>query len=478
MLRLFLLTALFAGAAAPAFAAAAEETWLRVSIDGRKIGHLQSTRDVLGDTVESTQRLALEVERDGQRIAFTSEEAATESLDGHPLAFAASLSMAGSASHSRGRPLGDGQWQLRITQAGQERVSAFDWPEGALLAEGQRLAEAAAGREPGTRYRLRAFDPGSLQPIDITAEVAASEYLRLPEGERQALRIDQQLDLGGARMQSRTWVDAEGRVLRSVMPLFGLELEMLACSRDCATAPNQPADILAATSLPAPRALGRSERRAALRFALDADASLIDALRDVPGQQAGLDADGRPWLHIDPAGASTPTPDGSHLAANRWLQSDAPELIEAARSATRGVEAPAARMQALESFVRGHIETKSLRIGYASALEVLSLREGDCTEHAVLLAALARALEIPAMVVTGLAYAEEFAGRRDHFVPHAWVMAWVDGRWRGFDAALDGHGAAHIGLGAGDGEPFRFYRGIEALGRLQVASIAPVEDAP
>lgn len=144
-----------------------------------------------------------------------------------------------------------------------------------------------------------------------------------------------------------------------------------------------------------------------------------------------------------------------------------------ARRAAGRSRDPERQMQRLEHAVRRHIGHKSLRVGYASALEVIHLKEGDCTEHAVLLAALARAQGIPARVVTGLAYTQGYAGRSDVFVPHAWVMAWVGDRWRGYDAALPAFGSAHIGLSMGNGEPFDFYGGLELMGRLRVSAIDP-----
>jgi hypothetical protein len=70
-----------------------------------------------------------------------------------------------------------------------------------------------------------------------------------------------------------------------------------------------------------------------------------------------------------------------------------------------------------------------------------------------------------------MAYTDAFAGQTRSFVPHAWVMAWVDGEWHGFDAALGAYGSVHIALSVGDGEPFRFYRGIEALGTLRLEAV-------
>ncbi|MFN9738187.1 MAG: transglutaminase domain-containing protein [Pseudomonadota bacterium] len=120
--------------------------------------------------------------------------------------------------------------------------------------------------------------------------------------------------------------------------------------------------------------------------------------------------------------------------------------------------------------MRGYIDNKSMRVGYASAAETVASREGDCTEHAVLLAALARALGVPARVVNGLAYAPAFAGRENVFVPHAWIKAWDGRRWGSYDAALPGFDAGHIALSVGDGDAAGFYAGVAVLGNLEVLS--------
>jgi len=66
----------------------------------------------------------------------------------------------------------------------------------------------------------------------------------------------------------------------------------------------------------------------------------------------------------------------------------------------------------IEQFVGDHIDEKNLSIGYASALEVAQSKQGDCSEHAVLAAAICRAAGIPARVATGLVYVEEFMARK------------------------------------------------------------------
>ncbi|MEN6401121.1 MAG: transglutaminase-like domain-containing protein, partial [Armatimonadia bacterium] len=62
-----------------------------------------------------------------------------------------------------------------------------------------------------------------------------------------------------------------------------------------------------------------------------------------------------------------------------------------------------------------------------SALEIVKMNSGDCTEHAILLAALAQAVGLPARVAAGLVY----DGGAYHY--HAWNELYV-GRWVEMDA--------------------------------------------
>ena len=47
-------------------------------------------------------------------------------------------------------------------------------------------------------------------------------------------------------------------------------------------------------------------------------------------------------------------------------------------------------------------------------------------------------------------------------MPHSWVLAYVDGEWKSFDAALERFDSTHIALVVGDGDA----RSIEAANQL------------
>jgi hypothetical protein len=101
---------------------------------------------------------------------------------------------------------------------------------------------------------------------------------------------------------------------------------------------------------------------------------------------------------------------------------------------------------------------------------VAESREGDCTEHAVLLAALLRALELPARVSIGLVYAPSEQG----FAFHLWTEVYLNGRWLPLDGTLGrgGIGAAHLKLAdsslAGDNAYASFLPVAQVLGRLKI----------
>ena len=141
--------------------------------------------------------------------------------------------------------------------------------------------------------------------------------------------------------------------------------------------------------------------------------------------------------------------------------------------------APQARAEACRRYVNTFIKKKNLNVGFASASEVAKTREGDCTEHGVLLVSLLRANGIPSRGAVGLVYAEEFTGKREIFGYHMWAQALltIDGKptWVDLDATLGDDipfDATHITLDTtdlADGNAANGLGGmITILGRLKI----------
>ena len=56
--------------------------WMSVLLDGRKIGSMQNSRVVSGDRVVTTERMRIELDRSGTRLALTQTETDEETIDG------------------------------------------------------------------------------------------------------------------------------------------------------------------------------------------------------------------------------------------------------------------------------------------------------------------------------------------------------------------------------------------------------------
>ncbi|MEO7432470.1 MAG: transglutaminase-like domain-containing protein [Dokdonella sp.] len=468
---------LLASSLAPTAASAAPPTqqWFTVLLDGRKIGAFESKRVVQDGHVTTVQSLDVELERAGVHVALGNAETSTETLDGRPLSFRSVSKLSGSETVIDGT-VHDGVIDVVTGSATDPRKRSMPWPKGALLPEGIRLAGLRAGLAAGTRAKALSFQPSSLDAAEVTSVIGAGESVDLPQGRRALTPIEQTIAFPGAQMKSRAWVDDEQTVYKLTMPMLGVDLTLLACDRACATAPNQGSDVFARTLMSSPRPLRTDELSGAMRYTLKAlnDGAALN-LPQTDEQRVAREGDA--WIVTVRKNARIYTPEKpplEDLMPNDWLQSTAPEIVQLAARATGDAKTREERMQRIETFVRSYIRTKNLDVGYASALDVARKPEGDCTEHAVLVAALGRASGIATRVVDGLAYAPGFAGKDQVFVPHAWAQAFVEGRWQSFDAALMGFDAGHIALAIGDGDPWRFYSGLDMLGRIKLDKVETV----
>lgn len=108
------------------------------------------------------------------------------------------------------------------------------------------------------------------------------------------------------------------------------------------------------------------------------------------------------------------------------------------------------RADALRRGTRGHIVTKDLATGFASASETARSKTGDCTEHGVLLAALLRASGIPSRVCNGLVYTHASINGKVEavFGWHMWTQALIDDAWVDLDATLStSYNVGHLLVG-------------------------------
>jgi transglutaminase-like putative cysteine protease len=142
------------------------------------------------------------------------------------------------------------------------------------------------------------------------------------------------------------------------------------------------------------------------------------------------------------------------------VQSDAAILKKQAVEIV-GEETDALRAVSLIASWVYHNLDKRPTLSIPNALAVYELRAGDCNEHSVLFAALARAAGIPTRIAVGLLYTE------DRFFYHAWNEVYV-GEWIAVDPLMNQVPAdpTHVRLVTGGLD--RQVQLVRTLGRLSI----------
>jgi hypothetical protein len=296
---------------------------------------------------------------------------------------------------------------------------------------------------------------------------------------------------GAGQISSISYVNDEMQALKSVVPIAGMQVEMVDCPKEFALGSNDVLELIDKMFVKSPEPIEDVGSASSITYTLNPGNGAVFVIPSTDNQTAERLPGGKITLTIKPvkvASGGTFPYKGSDpklleaVKPTRFLQSDDKKVLDLARKAVGDAKDAAQAARNIESFVAKYIDNKGLSVGYASACEVVESRQGDCSEFAVLTAALCRAVGIPAQVVVGVAYVAEFGGLQG-FGGHAWAQAYIGaeergqgGKWIGLDAAFKssgrgGYDAGHIALAVGNGEPGDFFNMATALGQFKIEKI-------
>jgi len=481
MRRRTTLGALFVGLLAPAVWAEEKTEYMAIFMQGKKLGHVAHTRQVAGGKVITTEDMTITISRMGVEMTVRQVERAEEAADGKPLAFKSTQDMGIMPQTIEGIVGKDGTVEVKTTSGENTQTQKLAWPEGALLPEGLRLLGIRKGLKSGTKYTAKAFTGMMLKAMDMEIAVGETKDVDLLGRVVRLTEVGTVMTGPSGRIEGTTYVNEDLDAFKTVIPMLGAKMEMIACTREVAMSPADPMDFFDRLLALSPTPLEGVGKARSITYTIrpsEKDAKL--EFLTTPNQKVVQGGDGSVTVTVAPVGPSgkgtfpyqgTDADAQKALKPTRHLQSDAKEIAALAKIAVDKAADAASATKAIEAYVGKYIDNKNLSVGYASALEVAKSKQGDCTEHAVLAAAMCRAVGVPAQVVTGVAYVSRLGERTDVFVPHAWFRAYIGGQWVDHDAALRGFDAGHIALTAGDGDPEEFFRVVQTLGNFGFARI-------
>jgi transglutaminase-like putative cysteine protease len=351
--------------------------------------------------------------------------------------------------------------ELRISvQTGAEISSQVLHLSGPLyLPSALRALVTANALQKGREIEASVFDPTSLRAERLLVVVEVEEPVPESTPRARAWRVRE--EFRGVR--TTAWIDANGQVLREEGPM-GLVLirEDAEAAATRGWTSDAALDVTSAVAVPVALPITNPRGRTALRVRLSGvplDRVPTDDEQQLNGAVLSVKRRGLATLRS----YALPCAEDEHqddLEPTPFLQTTHPRVAALARDIVADERDAIRAAQRLNDWVYAHLR-KVPTVSIPNAVQVLEMGEGDCNEHAVLLAALGRAAGIPTRVVAGAVYLEEA------FLYHAWCEMWL-GRWVSIDPALHQFpaDATHIKFVVGGPEEHSAMLGI--IGQLRV----------
>lgn len=437
-----------------------QDDWAKVIMGGGQIGYFHITTEKIQEdgrdifvTVEETN---FSMMRAGIVLKISEKSRTREDESGQVLDFKMERNMGGDLMEVTGK-----------TEAGRIKIvangvpSAAPYPAGALGPHRIDHEMRQKGFAPGTMSSLPMFnreDPS--EAVTVSTVILEKQKMKIGQVEKEWLVSDTTMShMPG--MTIRTWGDDQGNFELIQMPLGGLgTIEMQRSSKEEALQQARPAEIIANTLVKPSRPIPHPEKLKEAVYRMDAPKSGPNTFYSGDGQKVEAKGDGvceiRVGMPVKPPAEAifkdAPVQDAAYsayLKPSSFIQSDDPAVAALARKIAGSESNALILASRIQQGVYLKMAKKNLGTGLASAGLVAKTLEGDCTEHAVLSAAIGRALGLPSRVVAGMVYVPpgsnpDFAG---NFGYHMWAEVLVaPDVWWPVDAALGRFDVTHIAM--------------------------------
>lgn len=431
-----------------------EETWQVIAMNGQRVGYARVLIDPRKEgeriTVHTVSETQMKIRRFGQTLSMTTTLASEETLDGNLIEFRFTMKNPPANTSSTHGQVQGGKLILETEVAGSKDSKVAAWKEGVKSPVYQDRLLRITPLKPGETKSFEAFFPEFSKPGTVTVTAGVNESVKLFDDKQvsaQRMKVSNSLLPG---IITVAWVDAAGQTLKSSTNMLGAEMTTFTVPKEEALKTLSVADLdLGVSTLVKTGKIDRpyETKKAVYRITLhDDDPTKVlptgdtQSLKGIASEVAELTVIALPI----PASSPPETVGEEYLRATRFLQADDEKVQAHAKLAAASLTDPSAIARAMEKYVHEKLNKKNFSTALASAAEVARNLEGDCTEHAVLLAAMLRAKKIPSRVAVGLVYVEGAQA----FGGHMWTEARLGGKWVPLDGTLGrgGIGATHIKL--------------------------------
>jgi len=430
-----------------------EDHWYVVHMQGERCGYMHATVKGVGDEVNTRTHMQLEIARGPTKLEIGMEQAFRETLAGKPLGFKHTMTMGTEPTTTSGTIKGD-KVVLITEQFGVKREATYDFDPEVRFAWGQSLLQKKYGFEPGTTYTIKTYEPNMKAdgPIVAKIEIHPKESIDVLGKKRKLTRLTMTLQLP-TPIPSETWVDDDANPIVTTVNMGIISLKVIETTKKQALGETEAPELFFSTFVQTNRRIAEDAKAVKLRLRATGDHKLpklpktgMQSVKRVSDREMVVTLRRIDWEKLRAVGAESESSRKkmrkkmkTYLRASTMCDTNDKRIKRLTKKAVKGCKTPAEKADGLRRFVTKYVNDKSLDVGFATASEVARTREGDCSEHGVLLAALARVAGLPARGVSGIVQIPEdsaLSGKGGAFGYHMWTQVYIDKKWVDIDAAM------------------------------------------
>ncbi len=378
--------------------------------------------------------------------------------------------------------------QLKLTRDRSTPLPPAPWQDDVLGMHRQQTLFKDKNLKPGDKLRYPSFEPSVNLVVGTHVEAKELEEIELPgkPGKKRLLRVEIKPDRV-EKVQLPTlvaWLSPEKEIVRQDvdMPGLGKIVQIRTTKQDALNVGTGASGVeigFGQLVRLKQRILNPHQTLAGTyRIKINGDDDPVSTFAKDDRQQVRDLKNG--WIELTVQadggkGVETEEPGAEYRESSYFITSDDPLVKDLARRAIGLKKEPRARAILIERWVHDHmkgVDTEQM----APANHVARTLQGDCTEFAMLTAAMCRAADIPARTAVGLIYAD--VNNVPAFAFHMWTEVWVDGRWLPLDATLGqgSVGACHLKVVDQSWRNIRdltpLFPVLRVLGRLQIEVVS------
>jgi Transglutaminase-like superfamily len=338
--------------------------------------------------------------------------------------------------------------RLQIQKSGSASGKEIPW--GASM--GGPFADVQSLRgdplEPGEKRSFSWLDP--ITGDILKTEFKAGQYIQTPllDGvQHRLLEVKSRASVGDRGVESTLWVNDVGEVLKSYNA--DLDIRSFRCDRSLAESIRDGGicESIKEYSLALSKPIENYETEEKIRYKLELE-DILQSSSSFPSRTNQV-AERRSSLSLQltvfPMNEKSTLPDGvtpelkideAFSKPSPVIQSDDPYIKKIAKEFVADATPDRTKLEKLRLGVYRWLKNKTpFSSRMASAAEAARTQSGDCTEHAMLFAAVVRSLGVPARIAGGLVYNGD--SEKPAMIYHTWTEVYGRDRWVSIDASIE-----------------------------------------